>query len=212
MAINGILSSILEKTGLRKSEIGKCELAIAEMEARIRDLHDELEAKGSETKDLERRLRLLKSQYDAATPASKRLLEAQMRSLMGDYDRIGELQGLILRNIEKNKSLLAAKRMELETLRHPVDQDSVEDAIDAKREIVADLKDEDKSLEKLAGTTYERESEPLPESGGKVRDEAAERAREGDFERRLEALIGKPDAPAPAQDGPEVSENGVSIA
>lgn len=209
MAINDILSSLLEKTGIKKSNVRKCEDAIAELEGRIRDLHDELEGKGEEIKLLESRLRTLKERYDASSPAAKKLLDAQIRSLISDYKRMEEMQGLILRNIEKNKSLLAAKSMVLETLRHPVDAEGVEDAIDSKQEMIGDLKDEDKSLNKLAGTTYEIE-DGMP-AGQIVRDAASGKTRDEALERDLEALLGKPTA-NPEAKSPEVSETEPEIA
>lgn len=209
MAINDILSSLLEKTGIKKSNVRKCEDAIAELEGRIRDLHDELEGKGEEIKLLESRLRTLKERYDASSPAAKKLLDAQIRSLISDYKRMEEMQGLILRNIEKHKALLAAKNMELETLRHPVDAGVVDDAIDTKQEIVDDLKDEDKSLDKLSETTYEKEEEATARLV--VRDEAADKARDEALERDLEALLGKQEE-IPEAKRPEVSEPEPEIA
>jgi len=193
MAINDILSGLLVKTGLKKTDLQKCEEAIAEHEERIRDLFDELAERTAESGRLESRIRKLKGEYDLAAPVSKPLLEAQIRSLMGDFKHLKELQDLVLRNIEKEKLLLQGRRMERESLRHPVDVGVVEDAVEAKEGVLDGLKEEDAELARLGRTSYVREDKPEGEAAG----QADGPAREAALNRDVEALLGteRPDAP-----------------
>lgn len=154
MAMNDILSALLTRLGLKTSEKDLCERAIRLHEENLKDLHDRLQEQMDEVKSLETRLRKLKSDYDVATPASKTLYEAQIRSLMKDFERARERQRLTLRNIEKEKALLQNRRLEAENLDHPTDVAAVEESEDRKDELLDDLQEEDASLEALAGKTY----------------------------------------------------------
>lgn len=157
MGLNDTISAMLEKVGLKKSDIVKCREAIMAHEERVKDLNDELAAKFDEAQSLERRLRDLKAKYDAAAPASRKLLEEQIRSLMRDFSGLKEVQEIVLRNLEKEKLLLRNRRIEFEHLRHPTDVDSLVEAQDRKSEIVADLEEEDAEVLELAGRVYHRE-------------------------------------------------------
>ena len=186
MAINDILSGLLVKTGLKKTDLQKCEAVIAEHEERIKDLFDELADRTSESRFLEERIRKLKGEYDVAAPVSKPLLEAQIRSLMGDFRHLKELQDLVLRNIEKEKLLLQGRRMERENLRHPVSVETVEEAVETKESILDDLKDEDAELARLEGTSYVRDEK----TGGGAVESKDGRSREEALNRDVEALLG----------------------
>lgn len=186
MAINDILSGLLVKAGLKKTDLQKCEAAIAEHEERIKDLFDELADRTAESKRLEERIRKLKGEYDVAAPVSKPLLEAQIRSLMGDFKHLKELQDLVLRNIEKEKLLLQGRRMERESLRRPVDVGAVEDAVETQKGILDDLKDEDAELMRLGQTSYVRDEKP----DGEAVEQSDVHAREDALNRDVEALLG----------------------
>lgn len=195
MAINDILSGLLVKTGLKKTDLQKCEAAIAEHEERIKDLFDELAERTAESGRLESRIRKLKGEYDLATPASKPLLEAQIRSLMGDFKHLKELQDLVLRNIEKEKLLLQGRRMERENLRHPVDVGAVEEVVETKEGILDDLKDEDAELARLGQTSYVRDVESTGESVGQPDGQA----RTDALNRDVEALLGTEQSDVPKE-------------
>ena len=186
MAINDILSGLLVKTGLKKTELQKCESAIAAHEERIRDLFDELSERTAESGRLESRIRKLKGEYDLATPVSKPLLEAQIRSLVGDFKHLKELQDLVLRNIEKEKLLLQGRRMEREHLRHPVDVGSVEEALETKEGMLDDLKDEDAELARLGRTSYVRDQKLAVGADGQLDGQAGVDA----LDRDVAALLG----------------------
>ena len=196
MAINDTLANLLIKAGLKKSEAQKLEDQIHQLEERIRDLQDDLNGKVEETDRLVAKIRRLKAKCDAAAPASRQLLEDQIRSLMRDFKYLKESQGLTLRNIEKHKLLLQNRRLALEHAKHPVDVQEIEDVTDDKQEMVDELKDEDKELARLDDMTYTKES---------VQD--AEKS--DSLDRELEALIGKSEEP---QVQNEVSESPVEIA
>lgn len=206
MAINDILAELAVKIGLKKTDLQRCESSIAELEEQIRDLYDELERKLEEARQLEARIRKIKAQYDQAAPASKKLLESQLKSLMGDFRHLQELQDLTLRNIEKSKLLLQSRRMELEVLLHPVEVDAVEDAADAKQELLDDLKDEDRELAKLKDKAYVREEES---EADRPTTPAYDQARKEALNREFESLFGKPVEPAQAG---SASEPGAEIA
>ena len=197
MALNDIISSALEKIGFKKSEIEKCREAIALHEECIRDLNDDLHAKFEASQELERALRDMKVKYNAASPASKKLLESQIRSLMRDFSGMKELQDIVVRNIEKEKLLLRNRRVELEHLRHPSDVRTIADAQDRKEEIISDLEEEDAEIEGLSGCTYRRD-ESFRTS---VADCAVPAAETDSLIREIDSLIGE-DAPEPvAEEG-----------
>jgi len=185
MALNDAISAVLEKVGLKKSDVEKCRDAILVHEERIKDLNDELAGRLDDAQRLERALRDLKAKYDAATPASKRLLESQIRSLMSDFSGLKEMQDIILRNLDKEKLLLRNRRIELEHLRHPTDIDTVIDAQDRKEAMVSDLKEEDVEVAELAGHVYSRE-ENVPSSTAESTDKDSADA----LGREIDALIG----------------------
>lgn len=188
MAINDILSNLLTKTGLKKTDEQKCTAAIAALEEDIRNRYDELECKVDEARRLEGRIRQVKEQYDKATPASKKLLEAQLKSLMGDFRHLQERQGLTLRNIEKSKLLLQNKRIELENLHHPADVVAIEEAAETKDDILSELKREDREIASLKEKTYVREEEePEEKAVGAVYDKVKEDA----LNREFDALFGE---------------------
>lgn len=155
MALNDILSTLVEKMGLKKSDRRRCEEAIAEHEYRIKDLDRRLAGLVEEARTVERRLRELKVAYDAATVQARGLLEAQIRSGMRDFARIRELQTLTLRNQEKEKTLLNACRLELENLDHPTDEVAVDEARSRKEDLIEDLQDEDETLADLDNLRYD---------------------------------------------------------
>lgn len=177
MALNDILSALVEKIGLRKSDRRRCEEAIAEHGYRIRDLDRRLSGLVEEARTVERRLRELKAAYDAATAQSRALLEAQIRSGMRDFARIRELQVLTLRNQEKEKTLLNARRLELENLDHPTDEAAVDEARSRKEDLIEDLRDEDETLADLGnlqynpdGTAADAATAPAETSGSVIAD------------------------------------------
>ena len=195
MALNDAISAILEKVGLKKSDLAKCREAIVEHEDRIKDLNDELSGKLDEAQRLERMLRGLKAKYDAAAPASRTLLEAQIRSLMRDFSGLKEVQDIILRNLDKEKLLLRNRRIELEHLRHPTDVGAIVDAQDRKDEVVADLEEEDAEVSELAGRVYRRKEEV----DATVMAELGPKAESADaLGREIDALLGPVPAAEPA--------------
>lgn len=161
MALNDILSTLVEKMGLKKSDRRRCEEAIAEHEYRIKDLDRRLAGLVEEARTVERRLRELKVAYDAATVQARGLLEAQIRSGMRDFARIRELQTLTLRNQEKEKTLLNACRLELENLDHPTDEVAVDEARSRKE----DLQDEDETLADLDNLRYDPHESAIDTAG-----------------------------------------------
>ena len=186
MALNDTISSLLEKIGLKKSDLGKCRDAILAHEERIKDLNDDLSGKFDEMQRLERSLRDLKAKYDAASQASRKLLESQIRSLMRDFSGLKEMQDIVLRNLEKEKLLLRNRRIELEHLRHPTDVDSIVDAQERKDEIISDLEEEDAEVSELAGRVYRREEDVKP-----VQEDSSDTLGS-----EMDALLGSPTAVA----------------
>lgn len=206
MAINDVISSILTKLGLKQTEMQKCESAIDELEEKIRNLYDQLNDRIDECKRLEGRIGKLKVQYDAANAATRQLLEEQIRSLLRECKHIKERQGLLLRNIEREKALKHACELKLDNLRNPTDVDTVGEMAEDKREIVEDLKEEDKALAELARVKYEREAQP---DDSIIDDPAANKAREEALNREIEALFGPSKKTEPK---PQVSESPSEIA
>ena len=197
MAINDVISAVLTKFGLKQTEAQKCEAAIGELEEKIRNLYDQLNERIDESKRLEARISKLKAQYDIANSATRQLLEDQIRSLLRECKHIKERQGLLLRNIEREKAMKHACELKLDNLRNPTDVDAVGEMAEDKREMVEDLKEEDKALAELAGIKYEREAR---QDESIIDNPAANKAREEALNREIEALFGaskkvKPEAP-----------------
>lgn len=184
MSINEILSRLLVRTGLKKSEVRLCEDAISAHENRIKDINDQIAGQMSKIETLERRLHILKKEYDAASPAAKPLYEAKLRSCMHDFKLEKELQSIKMRNLNKEKLLLQNRRIELECLLHPVDPDAVDEVQDVKKDILSELEDEDGRLEELGAAVYEHSDESV--SGVDMPD----RDREIQLERDFAALLG----------------------
>lgn len=162
MPLNDAIAAVLEKVGLKKSEMRKCRDAILQHEERIKDLNDELSGKLAEAQRIEQSLLELKRTFDAASPASQKLLESQIRSAMNDFRGLKEMQDIVLRNLEKEKLLLRNRRIELEHLRHPTDVEAIVEAQDRKEEIVSNLKEEDVEVAELEGNVYRREDADRP--------------------------------------------------
>lgn len=185
MSINEILSRLLVLTGLKKSGVRLCEDAISAHENRIKDINDQIAEQMSKIDTLERRLHILKREYDAASPAAKPLHEAKLRSCMHDFKLEKELQAIKMRNLNKEKLLLQNRRIELECLLHPVDGDAVDEVQDVKKDILSELEDEDGRLEELGAAVYEHNDETVSNVDIPNRD------RELKLERDFAALLGK---------------------
>lgn len=209
MALTDILASLLSKAGGKKDEKALCERAILEHEERIRDLNDRRMEQMESVKTLEDRIRHLKAEYNAASPAAKRLYEAQIRSLMKDYARAQEMMELTLRNVEKEKQLLQNRRLQQQHLLYPTDENAIEDAIDRKEEIVEDLHSEDALMEELEGKTYRRGEE---DETATATAQQTDEQRQASLEKDLAALLGEEKPGKDPETEKDVSESGLDIA
>lgn len=186
MALNDILSRLMIKIGVKKSETALCAEAICRHEDRIKDFNDLLGLQLEDVKKLENRIRALKTEYDSAGQAGKRLYESQIRSLMKDFGRAREIHDLTLRNLEKEKLLLQNRRLELENLQNPVDESEIDDVIAAKDELVTEIRKEDEVISELENTVYSRNENAVTDSDGILPDSE----RDALLEKDLSSLLG----------------------
>lgn len=189
MAVNDILSGLLVRMGLKKTEIQECEEAIAIHEERIKDINDQISGQMAKIEALECRLRQLKDAYDAAISASKPLHEAKLRSCMRDFRLEKELQALRMRNLDKEKLLLQNRLLELENLRHPTAVGDIENVCDRKEELLQDLGEEDGELKGLEDASYE------PANFAPDAQDVTETRKAQALERDLAALLGENEKP-----------------
>ena len=204
MAINDILSSVLETIGLKKSEEDRARQEIEHQEEELRCANDALSALDEELQAAEQRLRTVKAQYDAATGSMKKSREALLLSLMKDFRHIQERQQITLARRDSVQALLQQRRLELEQLLHPVETDALEEAADAKKELLEDLHERDEALGQLEENTYQPEVQTVDTSSQTAADKEAEKAAAAKLEKEYAELMG--DEPAKTPEKPSTTE------
>ena len=197
MAINDILSDALIRIGLKKSEQRKLEEAIEASEERIRTLYDRMEEHIRGIQELEAKLKALRKEYENSSNSVKEARAMALSPLMKKLKDSQEERELIVRSINLENDLLRNYKIELEHLLHPSRQEEIMEAADNKSDIVADLRGEDKAVEKLNGI---RHTSPVSETAA----EDGKQTEKPDYDaldKELDALLGQdspPDAETPS--------------
>ena len=203
MAINDFLSGLLVAVGLKKSERRKLEGDIERGEARVRELFDKMEEHISQIRVTEARLRELKEKFEKSANAVKNAYALQIRSLMNVLRNSQEARELIAREIDKENALLCERRIVLEKLLHPTDTEEIETLAEDKREVVSDIRDEDKAIERLNKEKY----------APKTADDEAEAEAPGvevdyaELEKQMAELLDNPDSGRQDEQRDENKEN-----
>ena len=205
MAINDIISSVLETIGLKQSEADRARKEVERQEEELRCANDALAALDEELQAAEQRLRTVKAQYDAATGSMKKSREALLQSLMKDFRHLQERQQITLARRDSVQALLQQRRLELEHLLHPVETDALEEAADVKKELLDDLHERDEALGQLEEQVYQPTVPAVATDSQTDAAKEAERIAAAKLEKEYAELMGEEPTKTPAK--PSDTEN-----
>lgn len=154
MALNDIISRLLELLGLKSSDAKKYETMEQKLSANRALNVDRLEALKEKIATLERQAKAKKKEYDAATGDTKRVIAGEIQRILGDLDHLQRREVIIGRNIEK-LGLAIAKVAEMRDAKaQGVDEEMFDDISVDFEDIVTDLEATDRAAADAEKVTY----------------------------------------------------------
>ena len=179
MVLPDFLIKLLELLHLKDSEATKLKKRIAQCDENIRSLNQGLERQIKDIKDLEAEFRELKVQYDASNGPVRETLAVRMKNILKQRDRMGEQRQMSEQQMDAEMLVRHNLVLQLEHIQHP-DNHDLEEIRDEKLDIIADMKDQQKTIEELEKTTMKKTSEK-EEDFDKAFQEAADEFKDVDL-------------------------------
>ena len=155
MALNDVIAKLLEFLGLKKSESDKYEAMDRKLRSSRASNVDRLEGLKEEIAKLTRQVKAKKTEYDAATGDTRRIVKGEIERLFGELDRIRGRETIIGRNISQ-LDLAVAKLAELRDAKaQGVEPEALDEIAVELEDIFKELKETDRAKNALDEVRYE---------------------------------------------------------
>ena len=156
MAINDVLAEVVEKLGLKDSELDTLNKSRVALEASIRDNQDKLEALNEDIDAIEVQIRVKKKTYnDTTSTAKQRIVKRELMTLMAMYKRKSEIIDVIADRIDNDSALYDKLEIVIFALKNPVRTDEIETTTIDYDMIVEDWKTENSAMKDLQNRQYQ---------------------------------------------------------
>ena len=156
MAINDVLAEVVEKLGLKDSELDTLNKSRGALEASIRDNQDKLEAMNEDIEAIEAQIRVKKKTYnDTTSTAKQRIVKRELMTLMAMYKRKSEIIDVIADRIDNDSALYDKLEIVIFALKNPVRTDEIETTTSDYDIIVEDWKTENSAMKDLQNRQYQ---------------------------------------------------------
>ena len=158
MAINDILSDVVQTLGLKDSEIATLKKKIAELEGSIRNNNDRLNDLKEKILKVDEKLRVAKVEYQQSSDSVKAIIKRQIQTLFKEKERFEQDIHMFADRVDTDSEIRHKLSSVIYALENPSQVELIGDTLSDMEQVLRDREDEDKALEKLSAAKYERSS------------------------------------------------------
>ena len=160
MAINDVLAEVVEKLGLKDSEIDTLSKSRATLDASIRNNQDQLEAMNDDIDAIEAQIRLKKKTYNETTSTAKqKIVKRELMTLLSTHKRKSEIIDVIADRIDNDRALYDKLEIVIFALKNPARTDAIETATSDYDIIMEEWEKENSAMKDLQDKQYQSTSD-----------------------------------------------------
>ena len=189
MAINDVLSALAQKLGLQATRLEDLMKMRSRLEDDIRQNQDRIGDLKNKVAENDAKLRAKKKEYDAAGPGIRKIIKSEFALLFRRQDQVLETLDSIAARIGKDNDLLHKLELLIEEMQHPPKTDMIDDVADDLGIVLEDIRDEDRSAERLNEVNFTKQATATDEQIANIDAATPERAEMATPEDDLDRMI-----------------------
>ena len=156
MAINDVLAEVVEKLGLKDSEIDTLSKSRATLDASIRNNQDQLEAMNDDIDAIEAQIRVKKKTYNETTSTAKqKIVKRELMTLLSTHKRKSEIIDVIADRIDNDRALYDKLEIVIFALKNPVRTGTIESTTSDYDMIMEEWEKENSAMKDLQDKQYQ---------------------------------------------------------